>query len=92
MRPDHLTFLVLAGAVALVAFALGGVPALLLPPALHSANRIGENGAQTRRKRAWGERYRVSLADALAPPWRARAGQFGANTGAVTNGLPRGGK
>ena len=48
MRPDHLTFLVLAGAVALVAFALGGVPALLLPPALHSATRIGENGAQTR--------------------------------------------
>ena len=81
MRPDHLTFLVLAGAVALVAFALGGVPALLLPPALHSANRIGENGAQTRRHRAGVEkRYRVSLADALAPPWRARAGQFGANT------------
>ena len=41
MRPDHLTFLVLAGAVALVAFALGEVPALLLPPALHSATRIG---------------------------------------------------
>ena len=49
MRPDHLTFLVLAGAVALVAFALGDVPALLLPPALHSATRTGENALRRAR-------------------------------------------
>ena len=34
VRTDHLTFLVLAGAVALVAFAFGELPALLLPPAV----------------------------------------------------------
>ena len=40
MRDDHLTFLVLAGAVTLLAFTTGAVPALLLPPTLHSATRI----------------------------------------------------
>ena len=39
MRDDHLTALVLAAAVALVAFAFGEVPSLLLPPALHSADQ-----------------------------------------------------
>ena len=37
MRDEHLTALVLAAALVLVAFALGDVPSLLLPPVLHSA-------------------------------------------------------
>ena len=36
VRDDHLTFLVLALAVALVTFAIGGVPPLLLPPIIPS--------------------------------------------------------
>ena len=39
LRDDHLTFLVLAGAVTLLAFTTGAVPALLLRP--HSIQRPG---------------------------------------------------
>lgn len=39
MRADHLTFLVLAGALTLVVFAFGVLPGLLLPPLLPSAEQ-----------------------------------------------------
>lgn len=46
MRPDHLTFLVLAGAVALVAFAVGAIPCVLLPPAFPAGVQGTSRGAQ----------------------------------------------
>ena len=39
VRDDHLTFLVLAGAVTLLAFTAGALPALLLPPGMAAAHR-----------------------------------------------------
>ncbi len=52
VRTDHLTFLVLAGAVALVAFAFGEVPMLLLPPAVPFSRPGAPLGAALRGRRS----------------------------------------
>ena len=77
MSTDHLTFLVLAGAMALVTFACGDVPALLLPPALHSADRGRRgDGARTASERAGGSNYHLGAFGLLTAQERRRAGKL----------------
>ena len=69
MRDEHLTFLVLAGAVTLLAFTTGAVPALLLPPAL------GVSGAQRPPRPAGVSQGHLGAPGALAAQERRRKQQ-----------------
>ena len=83
MRTDHLTFLVLAGGLALMAIGFGEVPGLLLPPALP----ISRPGAPLKRAALRGRRSTPGVKG--GPPGRSgRAGGAGAPGKRQSGGAP----
>ena len=72
MRDDHLTFLVLAGAVTLLAFTTGAVPAMLLPPVLPTSRPEWAAARKGRRSKPGVSKYHLGASDALAAQERTR--------------------